>query len=253
MEVLQTTAEGDRCAVRWRLTGTFAGPGGGRGSCRPAARLELEGCDVVQVARRARGRQRGVRRRHDDRAAARRAAAARLAAPSAARRRCTNLRTRLVRRFAAGDPEQIADGVWVVRGGFPRSAMNVYFVRDGDGVRVMFDAGMRAMTPALAAIGAQLGGITRIVLGHGHADHRGAAPGLGAPVWCHPDERRRRGGRRRRALLRPRDARRARAAAAGTAAADLGRRAGRDRRHGRRRATRSPASASSTCPATRPG
>jgi hydroxyacylglutathione hydrolase len=26
------------------------------------------------------------------------------------------------------------------------------------------------------------------VLGHGHADHRGAAPGLGAPVFCHPDE-----------------------------------------------------------------
>ena len=77
--------------------------------------------------------------------------------------------------------------MWVVRGGFPRRVMNVYFVRDGDGV-LMFDAGMKAMTPALAQIGAQLGGITRVLLGHGHADHRGAAPGLGAPVWCHPDE-----------------------------------------------------------------
>ena len=28
----------------------------------------------------------------------------------------------------------------------------------------------------------------RIVLGHGHPDHRGAAPGFGAPVCCHPDE-----------------------------------------------------------------
>jgi hydroxyacylglutathione hydrolase len=99
----------------------------------------------------------------------------------------TNLRTRLARRIAAGDPEPIADGVWVVRGGFPGRIMNVYLLRDGDGV-LLFDAGVQSMTPALAAIGAQMGGITRIVLGHGHADHRGAAPGLGAPVWCHPDE-----------------------------------------------------------------
>ena len=28
----------------------------------------------------------------------------------------------------------------------------------------------------------------RIVLGHAHADHRGAAPSMGAPVYCHPDE-----------------------------------------------------------------
>ena len=27
------------------------------------------------------------------------------------------------------------------------------------------------------------------MLGHGHADHRGAAPGLGVPVFCHPDDR----------------------------------------------------------------
>jgi len=26
------------------------------------------------------------------------------------------------------------------------------------------------------------------VLGHGHTDHRGTAPGLGMPVLCHPDE-----------------------------------------------------------------
>ena len=34
------------------------------------------------------------------------------------------------------------------------------------------------MTPALAAAGAQLGGIRRVVLGHAHADHRGAAAAL---------------------------------------------------------------------------
>jgi hydroxyacylglutathione hydrolase len=44
------------------------------------------------------------------------------------------------------------------------------------------------MTRAVASAGARLGGIRRVVLGHGHTDHRGAAPGLGAPVLCHPDE-----------------------------------------------------------------
>jgi glyoxylase-like metal-dependent hydrolase (beta-lactamase superfamily II) len=66
--------------------------------------------------------------------------------------------------------------------------MNVYLVRDGDGV-MLFDAGIKAMTSAVAAAGASLGGITRVLLGHGHPDHRGVAPGLGAPVLCHPDNR----------------------------------------------------------------
>jgi hydroxyacylglutathione hydrolase len=88
-------------------------------------------------------------------------------------------------------PEPIAEGVWVVRGGLPRRVMNVYLLRDGDGV-VVFDAGIATMAPALAAAGARMGGITRVVLGHGHPDHRGAAPALaagGAPVLCHPAER----------------------------------------------------------------
>src|SRR5207244_3758265 len=34
-----------------------------------------------------------------------------------------------------------------------------------------------------------LGGINRVVLGHAHPDHRGAAPGLGAPVFCHPEDK----------------------------------------------------------------
>jgi hydroxyacylglutathione hydrolase len=90
-------------------------------------------------------------------------------------------------RLIASAPQEIADGVWVVRGGFPLKSMNVYFVRDGDGV-LLFDAGISDMTAAVARAGAQLGGITRVVLGHGHPDHRGVAPGLGLPVFCHPDE-----------------------------------------------------------------
>ena len=50
------------------------------------------------------------------------------------------------------------------------------------------------MTRAVAAAGARMGGITRLVLGHEHPDHRGIAPELGVPVYCHPD-----GGRTPRA------------------------------------------------------
>jgi glyoxylase-like metal-dependent hydrolase (beta-lactamase superfamily II) len=90
-------------------------------------------------------------------------------------------------RLIASGPEPIADGVWVVRGGFPKT-MNVYLVRDGDGV-LAFDAGISAMAGAVADAARSLGGLTRIVLGHGHADHRGVAPALSAvPVLCHPDE-----------------------------------------------------------------
>jgi len=91
-------------------------------------------------------------------------------------------------RLIATAPEPVADGVWVIRGGFQVKTMNVYLVRDGDGVLV-FDAGVEAMTGAVAMAGAQLGGITRIVLGHGHPDHRGVAPGLRVPTFCHPAER----------------------------------------------------------------
>jgi glyoxylase-like metal-dependent hydrolase (beta-lactamase superfamily II) len=52
----------------------------------------------------------------------------------------------------------------------------------------MFDAGARTMTNAVASAAAKLGGLTRIVLGHGHTDHRGTAPAFDVPVLCHADE-----------------------------------------------------------------
>lgn len=82
--------------------------------------------------------------------------------------------------------EKVADGVWLLRGD-ARKAMNVYFLEDGDGV-VQFDAGTKAMAKKARAAGEELGGVKRIVLGHAHADHRGTAPSLNAPVFCHPDE-----------------------------------------------------------------
>jgi glyoxylase-like metal-dependent hydrolase (beta-lactamase superfamily II) len=100
----------------------------------------------------------------------------------------TRVRPRLASLIASG-PETIADGVWVVRGGLPSRSMNVYLVREPGGGVLLFDAGISAMTGAVARAAAGLGGLTRIVLGHGHPDHRGVAPGLDdVPVLCHPDE-----------------------------------------------------------------
>jgi hydroxyacylglutathione hydrolase len=99
---------------------------------------------------------------------------------------CARVRPRLS-ALVADPPEEVAEGVWLVRGGAPVRGFNVFLLRDGEGV-VLFDAGVRAMAGALAAAGARLGGITRILLSHGHTDHRGGAALLpGVPVHCHAD------------------------------------------------------------------
>jgi hydroxyacylglutathione hydrolase len=185
-EILDTTAAGERCAVRWRLTGTFAGEPF-QGLAATGARLDLEGVDVVTVRDglivhndaymdgMTFARQAGVLPPKDSKQEVR-------------MQRALNARTRLARRLSASAPEPIADGVWLVRGGFPTRTMNVYLVRDDEGVLV-FDAGVKSMANGVAAAGAALGGITRVVLGHSHPDHRGSAGALGVPVLCHPDER----------------------------------------------------------------
>jgi hydroxyacylglutathione hydrolase len=86
----------------------------------------------------------------------------------------------------APSTEKIADGVWRHAGDVRRS-MNVYLLEDDGGVTV-FDAGTRAMTDGVREAAAELGGASRVVLGHSHADHRGIAAALGVPVLCHPDE-----------------------------------------------------------------
>ena len=83
--------------------------------------------------------------------------------------------------------ERVADGVWLLRGD-SRRAMNIYFLEDGDGV-IQFDAGTKGMRKQAKAAAEELGGLKQVVLGHAHADHRGTAPFLDAPVLCHPDER----------------------------------------------------------------
>jgi steroid delta-isomerase-like uncharacterized protein len=185
-EVVDVLAAGDAAAVRWRITGTFAGPGDFRGVAPTGGRIDLRGVDVIRV--------RDGRIVRNDAYTDNMTVAQQLGLlpprDSAAQQRMTralNLRTRLVAATTSA-PEEIADGVWVVRGGFPSKTMNVFLVRDGGGV-LAFDGGIRAMRHAVAAAAARLGGLTRIVLSHGHPDHRGIAPYLGAPVLCHPDDR----------------------------------------------------------------
>jgi hydroxyacylglutathione hydrolase len=84
-------------------------------------------------------------------------------------------------------PERVADDVWILRGGF-RLHMSVYLIKGPDGVTV-FDAGIRSMAGSIREAAAALGQIKRVILGHAHPDHRGAAPYLAAPILCHPDEK----------------------------------------------------------------
>ena len=185
-EVVDVTASGDRAAVRWRACGTFAGPGRFQGFSPNGARLEMEGCDVLTVTD-------GKIERLDaylDSGDVARQLGVLPPAGSRAEARLTqlaNARTRALSWIRGSVPERIAEGVWLVRGGIPKT-MNVYLLEDDDGVTV-FDCGASDMAAPLAAAGARLGGIKRVVLGHADADHRGAAPGLKVPVYCHPAER----------------------------------------------------------------
>jgi steroid delta-isomerase-like uncharacterized protein len=185
-DVLDIITEDDRAAVNWRARATFAGPGSFMGFEPTGARVDITGVDLVRVRN---GRIAAIDAYLDGADLARQLGALPPQGSTAEQRmaKAFNLTTRVKRRIAAG-PEPVADGVWVVRGGLPTKEMNVYLVRDGGGV-MLFDAGIKAMTASIAAAGASLGGITRVLLGHGHPDHRGVAPYLGVPVLCHPDNR----------------------------------------------------------------
>ncbi|HTU95613.1 MAG TPA: nuclear transport factor 2 family protein [Solirubrobacteraceae bacterium] len=186
LEVVELTTARNRTAVRWTAHGTFAGPGRFQGFTPNQARIAIEGCDVITVT--------DELIVHNDAYVDSGDLARQLgllpAAGSPAEVRLTrlaNVRTKALRAMHGVSVEAVADGVWVVRGGFPIKTMNVYLIRDGSGVTV-FDAGIKAMGPALAAVCAQHGGARRVVLGHADPDHRGAAPALGVPVFCHPLE-----------------------------------------------------------------
>jgi glyoxylase-like metal-dependent hydrolase (beta-lactamase superfamily II)/predicted ester cyclase len=186
-EVLETTTYRNRTAVRWRARATFAGPGRFQGFVPNGASIEVEGCDVVTVAD-------GLITHNDaymDSGDIARQLGLLPPAGSPAEARLAklaNARTRVLSRIHGTAAEPIADGVWIVRGGFPLKTMSVFLIEDDGGV-IAFDAGIKDMSTAVITTAARLGGIKRVVLGHADADHRGAAPALGAPVYCHPAER----------------------------------------------------------------
>jgi glyoxylase-like metal-dependent hydrolase (beta-lactamase superfamily II)/predicted ester cyclase len=184
VEILSTTAEDDRCALQWRFSGTFAGPESFGGIAPTGAPIVLEGIDLLTVRD-------GLIQANDaftDSMTFARQIGLMPPQGSTAEQGLMgafNAKTRLTSSLGAGAAELVAEGVWVVQGQPGRC--NVYLIEDDGGV-TLFDAGARTMTRAVASAGAKLGGIKRVVLGHGHTDHRGVAPGLGVPVLCHPEE-----------------------------------------------------------------
>ncbi len=183
MQVISTTTEGERCGVQWRVTGTFAGPGSYAGIAPNGAPLVLEGIDMLTVRD-------GLIQNNDaftDSMTFARQIGMMPGQGSSAETgmlAAFNAKTRVASGMA-GEAGLVAAGVWVVQGQPARC--NVYLLEEDGGV-TLFDAGARTMTRAVAAAGAKLGGIRRVVLGHGHTDHRGTAPSLGVPVLCHPNE-----------------------------------------------------------------
>ena len=186
-EVLDLTGSRNRVAVRWRGGGTFAGPSRFEGFEPNGALLEIEGCDVLTVSNDLIVRNYAyidtgeVARQLGFLPPAGSASEARLA-------KLANVRTQIRTFLRGAESERIADGVWVLRGGFPPKTMNVYLIEDG-GKITLFDAGSADMSSSIAIAAARLGGLERVVLGHADADHRGAAPALHAPTYCHPAER----------------------------------------------------------------
>lgn len=186
IEILDVIAEPGRAAVHWRMSGTFGGATPFRSIKPNGSRIDIEGLDRLQMRDGLITELKG----YTDFMTFSRQLGMLPAAGSGAEVRMTkafNKLTGLAARGTSG-PEHVADGVWVLRGGFPGKLMNVYLLEGADGV-VVFDGGVRSMAKAVASVGAQMGGITKLVLGHAHPDHRGIGPGLGVPVFCHEADR----------------------------------------------------------------
>ncbi len=164
-ELQRVSTDGELAAARWGLRGTFTGePFDG---IEPTGRsVELEAREVVRI--------------RDG-----------LIDRSNVFLECSALAAQLGTApwmITDDELEPVADDVWVLRGGYPLRAMNVFLIRDDDGAVTVFDAGTSAMAGPLKAAVERLGPLNQVVLGHGHSDHRGSAKALGAPVLCHPDE-----------------------------------------------------------------
>ena len=183
LETDEYTTDGDRCAVHYTVSGTFAGPGRFNGIEPTGKRASIRGLDLITVRD-------GLLVRNDayfnEMDMARQLGLLpELDSPAEQRMNVVmNTGTKLARRLYAAEPVEVAAGVWLVKGGTPVKMMNAFLLAEPEGGVTVFDAGIKPMGPALAAAGAQMGGIRRVVLGNAHADHRGGAGALGAPVFC---------------------------------------------------------------------
>ena len=129
LEVVELTTVPDPHGGSLAGTGTFAGPGTFQGFSPNHARIAIEGCDVVTVE--------DELIVHNDAFIDTGAIARQLGflppAGSTAEARLAklaNLRTRAAMALHGAETERIADGVWVVRGGFPIKTMNVYLIEE---------------------------------------------------------------------------------------------------------------------------
>ena len=166
LQLLELHTTDEEAVLVWRATGTFDGPGEVRGVAPTGRPVDLELCDILRLRD-------GMIRRGN------------LVLD------CSELANQLgtlPELIAEAEPEPVADGVWLLRGGYPLRGMNVYLIED-DGRITVYDTGTRAMASALKTAADARGGIRRVILGHSHSDHRGSAAALAAPVFCHPAER----------------------------------------------------------------
>ena len=157
-ELLATATEADRCAVQWKLTGTFVGPASFNGIEPTGSPIALEGIDLITVRN-------GLIQSNDafsDSMTFARQAGLMPPQGSVAERRLTgafNVKTRLGRRLAGeAGAERVADRVWLVQGA--PAHCNVYLIEDAGGI-TLFDAGARTMAQRGLAPRLMPGGVRR--------------------------------------------------------------------------------------------
>jgi glyoxylase-like metal-dependent hydrolase (beta-lactamase superfamily II)/predicted ester cyclase len=186
-EVIDTTTQRQRCSVRWRASATFAGPGRFQGFAPNGRCIAIEGCDVLEVVE----DQIVANTAYVDGSDVARQLGFLPPSGSTADARLTalaNAGTHVKQALYGAEPEAIAAGVWLLRGGGPARHHNAFLIEDEGGVTV-YDTGTHRMSGAIRAAAVRFGGIRRVVLGHADCDHRGGAAGLDAPIYCHPLER----------------------------------------------------------------
>ncbi|MDQ3985898.1 MAG: MBL fold metallo-hydrolase [Actinomycetota bacterium] len=87
--------------------------------------------------------------------------------------------------------KRVAEGIEVLRVRAPGRLLretNIYLL-EADGRVIIYETGTVFAANAIHTAAAERGGIRQVVLSHAHADHRGGAARLNAPIVCHPQER----------------------------------------------------------------